>query len=173
MKVILREEVDTLGNAGDVVVVKDGYARNYLFPRKLAMRADERNTKQLDHVKRAMLARRSRLADRAKKAAKTIEEVGRVVVTRSCGADGKLFGSVTTRDVAAAFAERGIELDRRDVQLTDALKMLGDFDVGIKLGQGVTATIKVSVEPDAASAELIAQAAAEAKGESAGDTDAD
>jgi len=109
-----------------------------------------------------MLARRGRLEASARKQAKTVEEVGRVVVTRACGAEGKLFGSVTTRDIAAAFAERGIELDRRAVQLADPLKQLGDFDVSVKLGQGVMATVKVSVEPDAASAELIAQAAAAA-----------
>ncbi len=162
MKVILREEVEALGNAGDVVTVKDGYARNYLLPRKLAVRADERSVKQHEHVRRAMLARRGRLEASARKQAKTVEEVGRVVVTRACGAEGKLFGSVTTRDIAAAFAERGIELDRRAVQLADPLKQLGDFDVSVKLGQGVMATVKVSVEPDAASAELIAQAAAAA-----------
>jgi large subunit ribosomal protein L9 len=160
MKVILREEVESLGNAGDVVTVKDGYARNYLLPRKLAVRADERNVKQHDHVRRSMLTRRSRLEATAKKKAKTVEEVGRVVVTRACGAEGKLFGSVTTRDIAAAFAERNIELDRRAVKLDEPLKGLGDFDVTVKLGQGVVATVKVSVEPDAASTELIAQAAA-------------
>ena len=164
MKVILREEVETLGNAGDVVTVKDGYARNYLLPRKLAVRADERSVKQHEHVRRSMLTRRTRLEATAKKMAKTVEEVGRVVVTRACGAEGKLFGSVTTRDIAAAFAERGIELDRRAVQLNEPLKGLGDFDVTVKLGQGVHATVKVSVEPDEASAELIAQAAAAAQG---------
>ena len=160
MRVILREEVDTLGNAGDIVTVKDGYARNYLLPRQLAVRADERNVGQLEHVKRAMMSRRGRLEEASRKSAKAIEEVGRVVVTRSCGAEGKLFGSVTTRDVAAAFSERGLELDRRSVALGEPLKQLGDFDVVIKLGQGVTATVKVSVEPDEASAELIAKAAA-------------
>lgn len=160
MKVILREEVESLGNAGDVVTVKDGYARNYLLPRKLAVRADEHSVKQHQHIRRSMLARRGRLEATARKKAKTVEEVGRVVVTRACGVEGKLFGSVTTRDIAAGFAERGIELDRRAVQLSDPLKQLGDFDVTVKLGQGVLATVKVSVEPDEASAEMIAQAAA-------------
>lgn len=160
MKVILREEVEALGNAGDVVSVKDGYARNFLLPRQLAVRADERNVNQQEHVKRAMLARRGRLEAAARKMEQQVRDIGRVVVTRSCGADGRLFGSVTTRDVAAAFAERSLTLDRRCVQLHEPLKQLGDFDVEIRLGQGVVATIKVSVEPDEASAELIAQAAA-------------
>ncbi len=163
MKVILREEVDTLGNAGDIVSVKDGYARNFLLPRGLAVRADERNVSQLQHVQRAMLARRSRLADAATAASKELEALGRIVFTRACSAERKLFGSVTTRDVASELATRGVEVDRRNVQLPEALKSLGDFDVTIKLGQGVTATIKVSVEPDADSAALIAQAAAAAE----------
>ena len=90
MKVILREEVRALGNAGDLVTVKDGYARNYLLPRNLAVRADERNVKQLEHTKRAMLARRSKLEEAARGVAKHVEEVGRVVVTRACGPEGKL-----------------------------------------------------------------------------------
>ena len=161
MRVILREEVDNLGNAGDLVLVKDGYARNYLLPRGLAVRADERNVKQLRHTQRAMEARRTRLEDDAKGALKAIEAVGRVVVTKTCGAEGKLFGSVTSADIAAAFEARGIEVAKRQVLLSEPLKQLGDFDVEIKLGQGVRAAIKVSVEPDASSAELMAKAAAE------------
>ena len=165
MKVILREEVDALGNAGDIVNVKDGYARNYLLPRQLAVRADERNVKALEHVQRSMLARRTRLQDEAAKIAKAIEAAGRVVVTRTCGIEGKLFGSVTSKDIAAAFADREIQLDRRQIVLPEPLKSLGDFDVSVRVGQGMTGTIKVSVEPDAASAEAIAKAAADSAAE--------
>jgi large subunit ribosomal protein L9 len=161
MRVILREEVDNLGNAGDMVSVKDGFARNFLLPRGLAVRADERNVKALRHTQRAMEARRSKLEDEAKGSMKAIEDVGRVVVTKTCGAEGKLFGSVTSADIAAAFGARNIEISKRQVLLTEPLKSLGDFDVEIKLGQGMRAGIKVSVEPDAASAELIAKAAAD------------
>lgn len=161
MRVILREEVDNLGNAGDLVSVKDGFARNFLLPRGLAVRADERNVKQLQHTQRAMEARRSRLEADARQGQKAIEDVGRVVVTKSCGAEGKLFGSVTSADIASGFAGRGIEVTKRQVLLSEPLKQLGDFDVEIKLGQGLRATVKVSVEPDAASAELMAKAAAE------------
>ncbi len=161
MRVILREEVDNLGNAGDLVAVKDGYARNFLIPRGLAMRADERNVKQLEHTQRSMEKRRVRLEEAAKGDQKAIEAVGRVVVTKNCGAEGKLFGSVTSAEIASAFEARGIEVTKRQVLLAEPLKQLGDFDVEIKLGQGMRATVKVSVEPDAASAELIAKAAAE------------
>jgi len=161
MKVILREEVDALGNAGDVVNVKDGYARNFLLPRQLAVRADARNTKQLGHVQRAMLSRRSRLEDAAKSQSKELEELARVVFVRNCSGERKLFGSVTTRDIAAALLEQNVEVDRRRIVMHDAIKTLGDFDVSIRLGQGVIAGIKVSVEPDEASAELIARVAAQ------------
>ncbi len=162
MKVILSEEVDNLGNAGDLVAVKPGYARNYLFPRGLAVRADERNLRQLEHDKRVMEARRRRLEEAAKAAAKQVDKVGRVVVVRSCGAEGKLFGSVTSMDITAGLADVGVDVDRRQVKLAEPLKALGDYDVDIKLGQGVMVTLKVSVEPDETSRELIAKAAAAA-----------
>lgn len=160
MKVILSAEVDTLGNAGDVVVVKPGYARNFLFPRGLAVRADERNTRQLAHDQRVMESRRKRLVASADAAAKQVDKVGRVVVVRNCGVEGKLFGAVTSMDIAAALAERSITVDKRQIVLSEPLKSLGDFDVTIKLGQGVNVELKVSVEPDAASSELMAKAAA-------------
>ena len=173
MKVILSEEVDNLGNAGDLVVVKPGYARNFLFPRGLAVRADERNLRQLEHNKRVMEARRRRLEEVAQAAAKQVDKVGRVVVVRSCGSEGKLFGSVTTMDIAAALTEREVEVDRRQIKLSEPLKALGDYDVQIKLGQGVAVTLKVSVEPDAASAELIAKAAAAAAEKAASEATAE
>ena len=163
MKIILKEEVGRLGNAGDLVTVKDGYARNYLLPRNLAVRADQRNVKQFEHTKRALLARRSKLEESAKKSATVIEEVGRVVVTRSCGPEGKLFGSVTSKDIVAAFAERNIEVAKRWIGLQEPLKSLGDFDVEIKVGQGISATVKVSVEPDEIGAAAIAEFAAKQK----------
>jgi len=161
MKVILREEVRALGNAGDLVTVKDGYARNYLLPRNLAVRADERNVKQLEHTKRAMLARRSKLEEAARGVAKHVEEVGRVVVTRACGPEGKLFGSVSSRDIVSAFAERDITIERRWVMLHEPFRALGDYDLEIRVGQGVSTNVKVSVEPDESSASAISAHAAE------------
>lgn len=162
MKVILREEVENLGNAGDLVNVKPGYARNYLFPRSLAVRANERNVAQLQHDQRAMEARRVKLLQEAKAASKQLDGVGRVVITKACGPEGKLFGSVTAADISGAFNERGVVVSKKQVALAESLRQLGDYDVAIKLGQGVTVEVKVSVEPDAASAELIAKAVADA-----------
>ena len=162
MNVILREEVDNLGNAGEVVTVKGGYARNYLLPRGLAVRADPRNVKAFEHQKRAMEARRSQLETLAREGAEAMERIGRVVVNRTCGPDGKLYGSVTSKDVTEALVARGVEVERRQVMLGGALKELGDYDVEVKLGQGIRATVKVSVEPDAASAEAMAKASVQA-----------
>jgi len=162
MEVILSEEVDKLGNAGDVVNVKPGYARNFLLPRGLAVRADKRNVKAFEHQRRALEARRTKLEAVAREVAKGVEKVGRVVVNRACGVDGKLYGSVTNKDVAEAMAEKGVELSRRQILLGGALKELGDFDVEVKLGQGVKVALKVSVEPDSASAEAMAKASLEA-----------
>jgi large subunit ribosomal protein L9 len=162
MDVILSEEVDNLGNAGDVVNVKPGYARNFLLPRGLAVRADQRNVKAFEHQKRALEARRTKLEEVAREAAKGVEKIGRVVVNRACGVDGKLFGSVTNKDIASALAERGLEIERRQILLSGPLKELGDFDVDIKLGQGVKVAVKVSVEPDASSAEAMAKATVQA-----------
>ena len=163
MKVILSTEIDKLGNAGDLVSVKDGYARNFLIPRGLAIRANERNVNELRHQQRAMEARRGRLLAEAQEALVHVEKVDRIVMTRSCGPEGKLFGSVTTKDIVEALLnEYEVTIDKRQVALNTPIKTMGDFDVIIKLGQGVTGTVQVCVEPDEASAALVAKAKAAA-----------
>ena len=162
MKVILREEIERLGNAGDLVTVKDGYAHNYLIPRQLAVRADSRNVKALEHERRIMEARRTKLRADAETRLQLLEGVGRLVMTRSCGPDGKLFGSVTTMDITRVLAEKGAELDKRQVKLREHIKALGDYDIPMSLGQGVLFELKLSVEPDENSAKLIQEAAQEA-----------
>lgn len=162
MKVILREEVDNLGNAGDLVQVRAGYARNFLFPRSLAVRADENNLAQLEHQKRVMEARRKRLEVAAKGLAGAIEKVGRIVIVRACGADKKLFGSVTAQDVANAVVLGGAAVEKKAIELSEPIKGLGDFEVSVKAGQGIKVIVKVSVEPDPASADLIARSEAAA-----------
>jgi len=160
MKVILSAEIDKLGNAGDLVKVKDGYARNFLIPRGLAIRADERNVKQLQHNQRAMESRRVRLLADAESALKVVSSVGRIVVTKACGPDGKLFGSLTSRELCDLLAEREVQVDKRQVVLNEPLKALGEFEVKVKLGQGVLGTVEVTIEPDEASAKLMAEAKA-------------
>ncbi|HCP44493.1 MAG TPA: 50S ribosomal protein L9 [Deltaproteobacteria bacterium] len=172
MKVILSAEIDKLGNAGDLVKVKDGYARNFLIPRGLAIRADERNLKQLRHNQRAMESRRVRLLAEAEAALKVVSSVGRVVVTKACGPDGKLFGSLTSRELSDLLAERDVQVAKRQVVLPEPLKALGDFEIPVKLGQGVMGTIEVTIEPDEASAKLMAEAKASGRLTDDGEVDA-
>jgi large subunit ribosomal protein L9 len=144
MEVILREHVDNLGRRGDLVKVADGYARNYLLPRKLALLATEGNKQQVER-------------ERAKFEIKELEEqqaaqaVGarmagiEVEISRKVGETEALYGSVTSADIAEALAAKGFELDRRKLQLPEAIKRLGEFDVPVKLHRDVTVQLKVRV----------------------------
>jgi large subunit ribosomal protein L9 len=148
MEVILKEDVANLGHRGDVVKVADGYGRNFLLPRKLAMQATEANKSVIEQMKVAA-ARRS--ATEKVQAEELVVKLQPVVLTftRKSGENGQLFGSVTSADIAADLAGKGFEVDRRKIQLSDPLKSLGDFTVAIKLHREVTAHIKVQVLADA------------------------
>jgi large subunit ribosomal protein L9 len=148
MEVILREHVENLGRRGEVVKVADGYARNYLLPRRLALLATEGNKKQIERERAkfdATEAEERRVAEAIAERIATVE----IVIARKVGETEALYGSVTSADVAAALAAKGFEIDKRKVQLPDAIKKVGDFDVPIKLHRDVTATIKVKVAPEA------------------------
>ena len=157
MKVILREDVQGVGNIGDVLEVARGYARNYLLPRNKAVEATGRNLKAVDHAKRV-------ITEKAKKEKAEVEEYAKkvsataVTITAQVGKDDKLFGSVTTKDIAEALAAKGIEVDKRKIHLDHPIKELGTTSVSIKLHSQVTATVSVTV----AKAEAPAEAAAPA-----------
>lgn len=144
MKLILREDVDQLGRMGDLVEVADGYARNYLLPRNKASVATTHNVKAFEHQKRV-------IADRIKKEKQAAEEeakkVGALSVTipAQAGEEGKLFGSVTSKDIVEAIAAQGFQIDKRKVVLEKPIKELGTFQVPIKMHHDVTAQIKVEV----------------------------
>lgn len=144
MLVILKKEVQNLGDAGDIVRVKAGFGRNYLIPRGLAIPANESNVSELDHQKRVAEAIRRKDLSSAKELARKIGETP-ITIRREAGADDKLFGSVTNRDVAEALAERGIEIDKRSVQLDDAIRAIGLFPVTIRLTRDVSAELRVFV----------------------------
>jgi large subunit ribosomal protein L9 len=144
MKVILQEDVKSLGVVGDVVSVADGYGRNFLIPRGLAMLADERNVKRLDHQKRVTAARRSRIENVSKALAAKLAEVA-VSIKRAAGEEDKLFGSVTTKDIAEALAAEGFEVERKSIVLDDAIRSLGVHHAQIKLPMGVETSVKVYV----------------------------
>ncbi len=144
MIVILQQDVPKLGNVGDIVKVRDGFGRNFLVPRGLAVIADERNVRRLEHQKRMAAAKAAKELAKAQALADQLV-ANAVTIRRQAGEDGKLFGAVTNRDVAEAFSADGFELDRRSIQLEEPIKNLGKFNIPVKLDRGIQATIKVYV----------------------------
>jgi len=144
MKVILTEEIRGLGTRGDVVTVKDGYARNYLLPKNLAREASAGNLKQIEHERRkwSLLAQQEK--DAAQKAADKVKGV-KITIEKRVGEHGHLFGSVTANEIADALMEKGIEVDKRRIELEQPIKNLGVHDVDVRLHRDVTAQIKVEV----------------------------
>jgi large subunit ribosomal protein L9 len=143
-KVILQEDVEKLGNRGQVVEVKDGYARNYLLPRKLALEASPGNMKRLEKM-RAAFAKKSavEIAD-AQKLAELLAGVS-LDIARKSGENDQLFGSVTSADISEALAAQGYTIDKRKVQLAEPIKTIGNFEVPVKLHREVTANVKLAV----------------------------
>ena len=144
MKVILTEEIRGLGTRGDVVTVKDGYARNFLLPKNLAREASTGNLKQIEHERRkwSLLAQQEK--DAAQKAADKVKGV-KITIEKRVGEHGHLFGSVTANEIADALMEKGIEVDKRRIELEQPIKNLGVHDVDVRLHRDVTAQIKVEV----------------------------
>ena len=149
MEVILKEDVANLGHRGDVVKVADGYGRNFLLPRKLALQATLANKAVIEQMKAAAARRSAEEKVQAQELVTKLEPVA-LTFTRKSGENGQLFGSVTTADIAAELATKGFEIDRRKVQLHEPIKSLGDFTVSVKLHREVTAHIQVHVAADAA-----------------------
>jgi large subunit ribosomal protein L9 len=157
MEVILKEDVANLGHRGDVVKVADGYARNFLLPRKMALQATLANKAVIEQMKSAAARRSASEKAQAEALAAQLEPLN-LSFTRKTGENGHLFGSVTSSDIAAELATKGFELDRRKIQLDEPLKSIGDFTVTIKLFREVVANVKVTV---VAEAEVAAEPAAE------------
>jgi len=147
MKVILLENVANLGDMGDTVNVKNGFARNFLIPRKLAIPATARNLKAQEHFLQDIEKKKSVEAEKARGLAEKLSSLN-LVFTRKAGETGRLFGSVTNMDIADLIAEKGLTLDRKDIQLPEPIKNLGEFDVSIKLHQEVTPVIRITVLPE-------------------------
>lgn len=144
MEVILREDVAKLGHRGDLIRVAEGYARNYLLPRNLAMPATTGNKKVIEQERAAAVRREAVEKADAEKLAGMLGSLS-VTVRRKAGEGDQLFGSVTSIDVADALAAQGYQVDRRKVHLEEPIKHLGDFDVPLKLHKDVTTQIKVHV----------------------------
>jgi len=144
VEVILRDDVPSLGKIGQVVRVKPGYARNYLFPRGLAVEANRKNLHVLDHQKRVIGAK----AERERKAAEGVAQKLnglKVTVQARAGEEGRLFGSVTNLDLERLLADKGFQVDRRRIELAEPIKQLGTYPVVVHVGRDVRATVELTV----------------------------
>jgi large subunit ribosomal protein L9 len=144
IQVILQQDLKNLGKSGELIRVRPGYARNYLIPRSLAMPATVHNVKQVEHQQRISAAASAKAKGEASSLAEKISAVT-VTITRKVGEEDRLFGSVTTKDIATALKEKGFEVDRKKIELVDPIRTAGTFPVTVKLLGDVTATFKVEV----------------------------
>ena len=143
--VILRRDVDKLGHAGELVRVKPGFARNYLLPRSLAVVATDDNVRQVEHERKVAVASAAKQKSQAEGLAAQIHGLN-IEIQAQAGEGDKLFGSVTTRDIADALHKKGVDLDRKHLDLPSPIKALGEYDVTARVGSGVTTTFKVVVK---------------------------
>ena len=148
MEVILKEDVAKLGSRGDVVKVAEGYGRNFLLPRKLAIEASAGNKKVIDQMRAAAVRRSAKEKSQAEELSKQFDGLS-VTFHRRSGEQDQLFGSVTSGDLADALEKKGFNLDRRKIQLHEPLKSVGEFTVPVKLHKDVTAHLKVVIEKEA------------------------
>jgi large subunit ribosomal protein L9 len=147
MQIILREDIDKLGHRGDIVTVKPGYARNFLLPRKLAVEATQGNLKAIERIRTALAKKTATELEAAQKQAELLNGIS-LKFTRKTGENDQMFGSVTSADIAEELAAQGFKVDKRQVQLAEPIKIIGESQVTIKVFRDVTAQIKVSVEKE-------------------------
>jgi large subunit ribosomal protein L9 len=144
IKVLLKSDVPSLGDGGEIVRVRPGYARNFLLPRGLAVPATAGNLARVEDLKRQVASQAKQELDEATAVAAKLEGAS-VTITRAVGDEGKMYGSVTTKDIEDAYAQAGVKIDRKKVVLKDPIKELGTFEVPIKLHPSVSANLKVTV----------------------------
>jgi len=144
MKVILRKNFDQLGKVGDVINVKDGYARNYLIPRQIAYQATKGNVLTLEEEKKQIVKKEEKELDIAQKLATEIEKIS-ITIPVTVGEEDKIFGTVTNQMIADSLKEKGYDIEKRKIEITEPIKSLGIYSVTIKLHPSVSATIKTWV----------------------------
>ncbi len=147
MEVILRETIDNVGRAGQTVKVADGYARNYLLPKKLAYLATPGNVKVIEFERQALLKKETKQKDDAEKLKEMLEKV-EILIRRKVGEQDALYGSVTNADVAEELEKKGYEIEKRKIHMDDHIKSIGEFSIPIRLFKEVTAHIKLKVEAE-------------------------
>ena len=144
MKLILQENVEHLGQIGDIVKVAPGYARNYLLPKGLAIEATAKNAKALEHAKRQLAYKKNKTLEAAKNLVAKLEALS-IELTHQAGEEGKLFGSVTNMEIAAFLKDNGFDIDRKKIVLAEPIKQLGEYTVPVKIHPEIAATLKVKV----------------------------
>ena len=147
MEVVLRETIDTLGRAGQIVKVADGYARNYLLPRKLAYPATPGNMKVIESERQSLLKKEAKQKDDSEKLKEMLDTV-EIVIRRKVGEHNALYGSVTNADVAEQLEAKGFQIEKRKIHMDDHIKTIGEFSIPIRLFKDVTAHVKLKVEPE-------------------------
>lgn len=144
MRVILKEDVQGLGKAGQIITVKDGYARNYLIPKGLALVADERNLKLLEYQRKKIEEEAKKKRQDAESLAQRLSEI-QLTIKAKAGEDQKLFGSITAKDVAEALEKEGIKIDKKQILIEEPIKRVGEHELQVKLSSGVVAKLKINV----------------------------
>lgn len=148
MEVILREDIEKLGGRGQIVKVADGYARNFLLPKKLAVPATESNKKIIEQERQAHLRREAKEKAGAEELAKMMTGTV-IVIAQKAGEQEQLFGSVTSKDIVEGLAQKGYQIERRKIHLEEPIKQLGEFKIPVRLHREVTVEIAVQVVPEA------------------------
>jgi large subunit ribosomal protein L9 len=148
MQIILQQDVEKLGTRGQVLEVKEGYARNYLLPQKLALEASPTNMKRLEKMRAVFAKHEATEKEAAEKLAEMLNGIS-LTLTRKAGDNDQLFGSVTSTDIADAIAAQGYTVDKRKIQLVDPVKLVGEYQVPVKLHREVTASVKLTVQKEA------------------------
>lgn len=144
MKVILQKDIPNLGDAGDIKEVAEGFARNYLLPKKLVIFANESSKKAIDHQMKLIKIKKDKRKKTSEQLAASMSDI-EITIPAQVGEEGKLFGSITSMDIAKQLKEKGFDIDKRKIQLDSPIKSEGEFKVAVKLEEGLTATVKVIV----------------------------
>jgi large subunit ribosomal protein L9 len=147
MEVILKEDIANVGKIGEVVRVRDGYARNYLLPRGLVLMANKKNLKTFEHQKKLVADQKEKVMRQAQGAADQLTSVA-LVISMKAGEEGRLFGSVTNMQIEKALKAKGLNVDRRKIHLAEPIKTLGDYEVPVRLAADLTVPLKISVVAD-------------------------
>ena len=144
MKVILQKDIPNLGDAGDIKEVAEGFARNYLLPKKLVIIANESSKKAIEHQKKLIKIKKDKRKKTSEQLAASMSNI-EITIPAQVGEEGKLFGSITSMDIAKHLKDKGFEIDKRKILLDNPIKQEGEFKISIKLEEGLTATVKVTV----------------------------